>query len=44
MGLDLLKEKTPIEYQEFLELKQKIFELMEKADNIAENLRENILD
>ena len=44
INLDLLKEKTPIEYQEFLELKKKIFELMKKADNIAGKLRENILD
>ena len=44
INLELLKEKTHIEYQEFLELKKKIFELMEKADSIAEKLRENILD
>ena len=44
INLELLKEKTPIEYQEFLELKKKIFELMEKADSIAEKLRENILN
>ena len=44
INLDLLKEKVYSEYQEFLELKQKIFKLMEQADNIAEKLRENILD
>ena len=44
INLDLLKEKAYSEYQEFLELKQKIFKLMEQADNIAEKLRENILD
>jgi hypothetical protein len=44
INLDLLKEKSPSEYNEFLEAKKEIFNLMEKADVLAEKLRKNILD
>lgn len=44
INLDILKEKTPDDYNDFLEVKQEIFTLMEKADVLAEKLRKNILD
>lgn len=44
INLDLLKEKSPKEYYEFLEVKKEIFNLMGKADVLAEKLRKNILD
>jgi len=44
INLDLLKEKTPDDYKDFLKVKQEIFTLMEKADVLAEKLRKNILD
>jgi len=44
IDLDILKEKTPDEHKAFLEVKQKIFDLMEQADILAEKLRKNILD
>jgi len=43
IDLDLLKEKTPDEYKAFLKVKQEIFDLMKKADNLANKLRKNIL-
>jgi len=43
IDLDLLKEKTPDEYKAFLKVKQEIFDLMEQADILAEELRKNIL-
>lgn len=44
INLDLLKEKTPDDYKDFLKVKQEIFTLMQKADVLAEKLRKNILD
>jgi hypothetical protein len=44
INLDILKEKTPIDYVAFLKVKEEIFNLMEKADVLAERLRKNILD
>ena len=44
INLDILKEKTSIDYEAFLEVKEEIFNLMEKADILAERLRKNILD
>ncbi|QOP43704.1 hypothetical protein FJR45_06970 [Sulfurimonas sediminis] len=44
INLNLLKEKTPDEYKEFLQVKKEIFDLMEKADVLADKLRKNILD
>jgi 5-methylcytosine-specific restriction endonuclease McrA len=44
IDLNFLKEKVPDTYKAFLEVKQKIFELMKEADNLAKKLRENILD
>ena len=39
-----LKEKTSTDYEAFLKVKEEIFNLMEKADVLAERLRKNILD
>lgn len=44
INLNILKEKSPDNYDEFLKVKQDIFDLMEKADILAEILRKNILD
>ncbi|MFT5836417.1 MAG: hypothetical protein ACI9RG_001323 [Sulfurimonas sp.] len=44
INLNLLKEKTPETYKQFLKVKQEVFDLMEKADILAEKLRQNILD
>jgi hypothetical protein len=44
INLNLLKEKTPDDYQAFIHIKQEIFDLMESADILAKRLRKNILD
>ncbi len=44
INLELLKNKSPNEYNDFQEVKKEIFNLMEKADVLAEKLRKNILD
>lgn len=44
INLDLLRERSPKEYDEFQNTKEKIFELMSKADELAEGLRKNILE
>ena len=44
INLELLEKKSPIEYKEFKEVKQKIFNLMEEADILANILRKNILE
>ena len=44
INLDILKEKTSTDYEAFLKVKEEIFNLMEKADILAERLRKNILD
>lgn len=36
INLDILKEKTPIDYVAFLKVKEEIFNLMEKADVLAD--------
>jgi hypothetical protein len=43
IDLVLLKQKTPNEFEEFSKIKQEIFNLMIKADTIANKLRQNIL-
>lgn len=44
INLELLKDKNPTKYSEFQKVKKEIFELMQKADELAESLRKNILD
>lgn len=44
INLELLKNKSPNDYNDFQEVKKEIFNLMEKADVLAEKLRKNILD
>lgn len=44
INLELLKNKSPNEYNDFQEVKKEIFNLMKKADVLAEKLRKNILD
>jgi len=44
INLEILKEKTPTDYEAFLKVKEEIFNLMEQADVVAERLRKNILD
>ena len=44
INLELLKNKSPNEYNDFQEVKKEIFNLIEKADVLAEKLRKNILD
>ena len=44
INLNILKEKTSTDYEAFLKVKEEIFNLMEKADILAERLRKNILD
>jgi len=43
INLKLLEEKTPNDFQEYLQVKEEIFELMKKADILANKLRQNIL-
>jgi len=44
IDLSKLQRKLPNEYAEFQNVKHDIFKLMKKADEIAEQLRENILE
>ena len=44
INLDLLKERNPDDYNAFLKIKQEVFNLMGKADALAEKLRKSILD
>lgn len=44
INLDLLKEKAPDDYKAFFDVKQEMFDLMKKADVLAEKLRNVILD
>jgi len=44
INLELLKNKSPNEYNDFQEVKKEIFNLMEKADVLAEKLRKKLLD
>jgi len=43
INLDVLNQKAPTEFEEFRRIKQDIFDLMKKADEIAIKLRKNIL-
>ena len=44
IDLERLREKSPIEYGEFIKKKEKIFRLMSEADVLASTLRKSILD
>jgi len=43
INLDALNQKVPAEFEEFRRVKQNIFDLMKKADEIAIKLRKNIV-
>ena len=43
IDLELLRKRSPLEYDEFQTIMEKIFSLMKQADDLAEILRLNIL-
>lgn len=44
IDLDRLRDRSPKEYDEFIKTKEQIFRLMSEADELANILRESILD
>ena len=43
IDLEYLKQINPIEFEEYYQIKKEIFELMKKADKIAEKLRKQVI-